>query len=111
MAVQTVVLHELSRAGFHLSNRNGCELVNYPVKRFKFQHPRTSENLIVAEARVAAEPEPRGPIDGQSLHLLLSAFYQNFIYRPLRNLSNFFIVTKSILYDPNTRVEEKYLVP
>lgn len=67
------------------------------------------ENLI-AEARTAEDPEQGRSIDQQSLQLLLSAFYNNFIYRPLKNLGNFYIITKTILYDPSTKIEQKYLI-
>lgn len=92
-------------------DRNGCMLANYPVKRYKFR-PRNEgrfENLAVAEARIATEPE-KGSIDPESLRLLLTAFYDNFIYRPLKGLGNFFIVTKSIFYDPKTKIDESYLI-
>lgn len=64
----------------------------------------------MAQAQVSDEPEEGRGVDPQSLQLILSALYDNFIYRPLKNLGNFFIVTKSIFYDPSTKIEEKYLL-
>lgn len=84
----------------------------YPGKRYSYSDGRDdySENLITAEARVADEPETKRGVDGESLKILFQAFVDNFIYRPMRSLGNFFIVTKSILYDPSVGIEEKYLI-
>lgn len=114
--VQNISVHEflyLREATFYHDRAMGrCPLVIYPAKKFKFNQNYfiPSDNLIVAEARVSDEPEEGRGIDPQSLQLILSALYDNFIYRPLKSLGNFLIVTKSIFYDPSTRVEEKYLI-
>lgn len=100
---------------FH-RHREECKLSFYPTRRFKFSPSnRNSWNSanLVAEARVANDDElgQGRAIDGQSLQLLVSAFYNNFIYRPLKNLGNFYIITKTIIYDPSSKIEQKYLIP
>lgn len=86
----------------------------FPEKRFELHEASPvdpSHNLVTAEARVSADEDVQMRfIDNFSLQLLLNAFYSNFIQRPLRGLGNFFIVTKSIFYDPSTRIDEKYLI-
>lgn len=84
----------------------------YPSKRYSYRtnYEDYRDNLIVAEARVADEPMQKQGIDGESFQLLFQAFVNNFIYRPMRSLGNFFIVTKSILYDPTAGIGEKYLI-
>lgn len=115
MVAQRDFLHELlTLRKTNSLHREDCKLVNYPVKRYKFYNqkkPDQSENLIVAEARVLKQPEAtRSPIDSYSLQLLLKAFYDNFIYRPMKNLGNFYIVTKSIFFDPSSKIDERYLI-
>lgn len=93
-----------------------CQFAFYPERRFAFRQPQWhpqqfSENSITAEARIAApEHEQQRGLDPQSLQLFVTAFYNNFIQRPLRGLGNFFIVTKTIFFAPNTVIEEKYLI-
>lgn len=92
--------------------RDECEISFYPARRFSFHHQNFEPaGNLVAEARVSDEPMEQGRgIDPYSLQLILSAVYKNFIYRPLKAFGNFIIVTKSIFFDPSTRIEEKYLI-
>lgn len=94
-------------------DRDECRLAFYPERRFKFFHRHfdPSENFLSPEALMSEdEPDRARIIDPQSLQLLLSAFYQNFIYRPLRIFGNFIIVTKSIYHNPSSRIDENSLI-
>jgi hypothetical protein len=99
---------------FH-RHREQCRLAFYPARRFKFPQPNLNSwhptGNPFAQARVAEEPEQGRSIDQQSLQLLLSAIYDNFIYRPLKTLGNFYIITKTIFVEPSTKIEQKYLIP
>lgn len=102
--------------------RSKCDYAFYNEEPFQFnQEDDLKENLVVAEARVGI-PERRydkksksngntaRSFDPYSMQLILGALYENFLFRPLRALTNFVIVTKTILLAPSTRLEEKYLV-
>jgi 2-methylaconitate cis-trans-isomerase PrpF len=82
------------------------------MRRFQFQPPKSwhPTNNIVAQARVAEVDQGRSN-QQQSLQLLVSAFYDNFIHRPLKTFGNFYIITKTIIFNPSARIEQKYLIP
>lgn len=99
--------------------RSKCDYAFYNEEPFPLNNQDdSSENLVVAEARVGI-PERYTKTQGDnaarsfdpySMQLILGALYENFLIRPLRALTNFVIVTKSIFLVPSARVEEKYLV-
>lgn len=83
----------------------------YPSKRYQEKYEEdSSDNLVVAEARISEEPLQRRGVDKESLQLLFQAFVNNFIYRPMKSLGNFFIVTSTIISDPSAGIGEKYLI-
>lgn len=111
MVVQSIakLIHCNSRKAT-IFGRDGCGLAFYDEKRFAFNQERYSqpENFIAAEAR--ASGEHLRPVDPHSLQLFFSALYENFIYRPLRSLGNFLIVTKTIFYNPSATIDEAKLI-
>ena len=91
-------------------NRDECGLAFYDEKRFTFYQRRfdVSENFIIAEARSAGREQLRA-VDPTSLQHFFTAFYDNFIYRPLKSLGKFIIVTKTIFWTPSVKLDARYL--
>lgn len=96
-----------------------CDYAFYREEPFQFEQEErdddSSENLVVAEARNGAQRYTSHEntarfFDPYSMRLILGAFYENFLFRPYRAFTNFFIVTKHIIFAPSTRLEEQYLI-
>jgi len=89
-------------------------LAFFKTKPFEIQHRRSSEIIPAPKALTyrkssQAARSNSNAIDPQSLQLILEALYHNFVYRPLKSLSNFLFVTKSIYFKPSVAISERDL--
>ncbi|CAO1331269.1 unnamed protein product [Diamesa tonsa] len=46
----------------------------------------------------------------ESFAVFADTLYQNLVYRPLKAIGNFLLVSKSIFYDPNNPIDERHLL-
>ena len=111
------VLTQIEKESFQvLKFRSYCPYAYYQLDTFPLhQHEHDPlENLVVAEARVGApnylRDERRFFDRVNGIQLILHAAYENLLIRPFRALTNFVIVMKTILLNPSTRFEQRYLL-